>query len=99
MRGKTPLCYQSGAPPPSCALSAEQKFHFLNGTDNSSAPHCGKEHDRDVHAAENMLWFAKNKIGVGRTCTLDEIRHSIEDFFNIEGVSLSQEAANPLGWR
>lgn len=62
-------------------------------------PHCGKEHDRDVHAAENMLWFAKNKIGVGRTCTLDEIRHSIEDFFNIEGVSLSQEAANPLGWR
>lgn len=62
-------------------------------------PHCGKEHDRDVHASENMLWFAKNKIGVGRTCTLDEIRHSIEDFFNIEGVSLSQEAANPLGWR
>lgn len=30
-------------------------------------PHCGHEGDRDVHAAENMLWIAENIVGVGRT--------------------------------
>lgn len=28
---------------------------------------CGIEEDRDIHAANNMIWFYKNNIGVGRT--------------------------------
>lgn len=28
---------------------------------------CGVEEDRDVHAAENMVWFYENNVGVGRT--------------------------------
>lgn len=30
-------------------------------------PSCGVVYDRDVHAAENMLWISENIIGVGRT--------------------------------
>lgn len=28
---------------------------------------CGVEIDRDVHAAQNMVWFYENNVGVGRT--------------------------------
>lgn len=28
---------------------------------------CGVEMDRDIHAAQNMVWFYKNNVGVGRT--------------------------------
>ena len=28
---------------------------------------CGVEEDRDLHAAENMVWFYENNVGVGRT--------------------------------
>ncbi len=28
---------------------------------------CGVEEDRDVHAADNMVWFYENNVGVGRT--------------------------------
>lgn len=28
---------------------------------------CGIEMDRDVHAAQNMVWFFENNVGVGRT--------------------------------
>ena len=28
---------------------------------------CGVEMDRDVHASQNMVWFYKNNVGVGRT--------------------------------
>ena len=28
---------------------------------------CGVEMDRDVHAAQNMVWFYENSVGVGRT--------------------------------
>jgi len=28
---------------------------------------CGVEMDRDIHAAQNMVWFYENKVGVGRT--------------------------------
>ena len=58
-------------------------------------PVCGETHDRDVHAAENMLWFAKNKIGVGRTSMPDEIKSEIRQaFFDDNFLSLKQEAAN-----
>lgn len=58
-------------------------------------PVCGETHDRDVHAAENMLWFAKNKIGVGRTSMPDEIKNEIRKaFFDDNFLSLKQEAAN-----
>ena len=58
-------------------------------------PVCGESHDRDVHAAENMLWFARNKIGVGRTSTPAEIRDAIRKVFSDMGsLSLKQEAAN-----
>lgn len=30
-------------------------------------PHCGCTEDRDVHAAQNMLWLYKNIVGVERT--------------------------------
>lgn len=58
-------------------------------------PVCGESHDRDVHAAENMLWFARNKIGVGRTSTPAEIMDAIRKVFSDMGsLSLKQEAAN-----
>jgi len=28
---------------------------------------CGVNEDRDIHAAQNMVWFYKNNIGVERT--------------------------------
>ena len=62
-------------------------------------PRCGHTHDRDVHAAENMLWFAEHKIGVGRTVTLEEILKDIERLFQSDGTVNPQEAAKPLGWR
>jgi len=46
---------------------------------------CGVEMDRDVHAAQNMVWFYRYNIGVGRTelkrvemreTILDAIKHS-----------------------
>lgn len=48
---------------------------------------CGVEMDRDVHAAQNMVWFYENNVGVGRTelkrvemqdKILNVIKHSIE---------------------
>ena len=48
---------------------------------------CGVEMDRDVHAAQNMVWFYKHNVGVGRTEVkrvemrdkiLNVIKHSIE---------------------
>lgn len=58
-------------------------------------PKCGETHDRDIHAAENMLWFAKNKIGVERTSTLEEIKNDIKKIFSENyPLSLNQEAAN-----
>ena len=62
-------------------------------------PQCGHTHDRDVHAAENMLWFAENNIGVGRTVMLVEILRGIANVFNTEGMLDSQEAAESSDWR
>ena len=28
---------------------------------------CGVEMDRDIHAAQNMVWFYENNVGVGHT--------------------------------
>ena len=42
--------------------------------------HCGCLCDRDVHAANNMIWFYKHNIGVGRTeFTLEELDNAIRD--------------------
>ena len=27
---------------------------------------CGVNMDRDIHAAQNMIWFYENKVGLGR---------------------------------
>ena len=54
---------------------------------------------QDVHAAENMLWFAENNIGVGRTVMLVEILRGIANVFNTEGMLDSQEASKSLDWR
>lgn len=62
-------------------------------------PQCGHTHDRDVHAAENMLWFAENNIGVGRTVMLVEILRDIANVFSTEGMLDSQEAAESSDWR
>ena len=52
-------------------------------------PECGCKADRDVHAAGNMLWFYRNKIGVGHTeLTPVEIEASVSEVF-----SRKQEAA------
>ena len=50
---------------------------------------CGCRENRDVHAAGNMLWFYRNKIGVGRT----ELTPVEIDVFISEAFSLKQEAA------
>ena len=52
----TKLCSQCG------------QFHDeLNVWDRTFKCSCGVEMDRDVHAAQNMVWFFENKVGVGRT--------------------------------
>ena len=54
-------------------------------------PHCGYTEDRDVHAAQNMLWFEENIIGVERTeYKLADFKGHMSVFFG----SSTQEAAN-----
>ena len=58
-------------------------------------PKCGTIHDRDTHAAENMLWFARNNIGVGRTSKIEEIKNGIKNIFSENhSLSMNQEVAN-----
>ena len=55
-------------------------------------PECGVTQDRDIHAAENMLWFYNNNVGVGRTHqTLAELDASLDTIFRRK-----QEAAKSL---
>lgn len=55
-------------------------------------PECGVTQDRDIHAAENMLWFYNNNVGVGRTHqTLAELDASLNTIFRRK-----QEAAKSL---
>lgn len=53
-------------------------------------PHCGHSEDRDIHAAQNMIWISEHIIGVGRTdfkrVEFDEQLHQI----------MKHEAANSL---
>ena len=56
-------------------------------------PHCGATMDRDVHAAQNMLWFYEKNIGVGRTDFKPaELWEEVIDRF----PELKQEAAKSL---
>ena len=57
---------------------------------------CGVEEDRDVHAANNMVWFKKNNIGVG--CT--EFKPAeLEKFKETLGSQvLKQEDTKSLAW-
>ena len=53
-------------------------------------PSCGVVYDRDIHAAENMLWLYENIIGVERTEFKPvDFKERIRLFFE----SLKQEAA------
>lgn len=53
-------------------------------------PVCGYEGDRDIHAAENMIWFYENIIGVGRTeYTLTEFKENVKNYF--ESYSLTMK--------
>ena len=53
-------------------------------------PNCGVVYDRDIHAAENMLWFYENIIGVERTEFKPvDFKERIRLFFE----SLKQEAS------
>ena len=55
-------------------------------------PECGVTQDRDIHAAENMLWFYNNNVGVGRTHqTLAELDASLDTIFRRK-----QEAAKSV---
>jgi putative transposase len=55
-------------------------------------PECGATQERDIHAAQNMLWFYKNNVGVGRTHqTLAETEKSLDMIFRPK-----QEAAKSL---
>ena len=57
-----------------------------------ACPECGVTQDRDIHAAENMLWFYNNNVGVGRTHqTLAELDASLDTIFRRK-----QEAAKSL---
>ncbi len=60
-------------------------------------PHCGYKEDRDIHAAKNMLWFAKNKIGVGRTLKPDDIANGLETLFPNVAIK-KQEATKSSDW-
>jgi putative transposase len=57
----------------------------LKVSDRTFRCDCGVEMDRDIHAAQNMVWFYENNVGVGRTelkrvemqeKILDAIEHS-----------------------
>lgn len=43
------------------------KIHEMPLSQRTFKCDCGLEEDRDLHAANNMVWFYKNNIGVGRT--------------------------------
>ena len=43
------------------------KYHEISLKDRIFKCDCGVEEDRDIHAAQNMIFFYKNNIGVGRT--------------------------------
>lgn len=43
------------------------KYHEMSLKDRIFKCDCGVEEDRDIHAAQNMIFFYKNNIGVGRT--------------------------------
>lgn len=43
------------------------KYHEMSLGDRIFKCDCGIEEDRDIHAAQNMIFFYKNNIGVGRT--------------------------------
>ena len=64
-------------------------------------PKCGCIHDRDFHAAENMIWIfnnLKNKIGLGKSkfkpVDFDEEVHRL--FYEWDSQSVKQEDAKPL---
>lgn len=65
-------------------------------------PVCGCIYDRDVHAAENMVWIYNNlgnKIGLGKSkfklADFDEDVHRL--FCEWDSWRMKQEDANPLG--
>lgn len=43
------------------------KYHEMSLRDRIFKCDCGIEEERDIHAAQNMIFFYKNNIGVGRT--------------------------------
>lgn len=43
------------------------KYHDMSLKNRIFKCDCGIEEDRDIHAAQNMIFFYKNNIGVGRT--------------------------------
>ena len=43
------------------------KYHEMSLRDRIFRCDCGIEEERDIHAAQNMIFFYKNNIGVGRT--------------------------------
>lgn len=48
-------------------------------------PECGCTGDRDIHAAENMVWFYKNIIGVGRIeFKSEDFKHALAEHFEGE---------------
>ena len=57
---------------------------------------CGVSQDRDIHAAENMIWFYLNNVGVGRSkITPVEMRALIRDIFDVSNqLSSEKQEAN-----
>jgi transposase len=58
-----------------------------------SCPQCGQEMDRDVHAAQNMIWLYENIVGTGHTeVTPVEFDEMLKGYF----AEHNQEAAKSL---
>ena len=63
---------------------------------------CGVTEDRDIHAAQTMVWLYKNKIGMGRTKSKrGEIREQIKEAALASKISgsLNREAVESLAQR
>lgn len=68
----------------------------LTQRDRTFVCDCGVRMDRDVHAAQNMVWFYENNVGVGRTDVKRvEMRVMIEEAVRLQNQpeSVMHEAA------
>ena len=68
--------------------------HQMTQSDRVFVCDCGVTEDRDIHAAQNMLWFYHNIVGVERTeYKLSVFRERLTEHFGHPIEEIKKEAA------